>query len=124
MSDHFVAVYGSLKKGFYNHDLLASARYIGDYRTEAKYTMLNLEYFPGLLDKGSSEIHVEIYEITQFQLDQLDELEGHPGFFRRDQRYINGFGNAWLYLLGERHGASLDLDDDRVVQNGIWKNRS
>lgn len=108
MSDHYVAVYGSLKKGFYNHSHLASAKYIGVYRTDARYTMLNLDYFPGLLDEGEINIHVEVYGITEYQLSRLDTLEGHPKFFRRDLRSINGFGSAWLYLVSDRYRASID----------------
>ncbi|WP_237067161.1 gamma-glutamylcyclotransferase family protein [Microbulbifer guangxiensis] len=120
MSDHFVAVYGSLKKGFYNHPILAGSDYIGTYKTENRYTMVDLTYFPGVVERGATCIHVEVYSAAKTTMTELDILEGHPTFFCRKLRWIEGFGNAWLYLLPEKQ--LVDANNlTKVIASGYWE---
>ena len=78
-----VAVYGSLRRGFGNHGLLEDSLFIGEALTEARYTMLHLGGFPGVVKKGNTSITVELYDVDEETLRRLDRLEGHPGFYER-----------------------------------------
>jgi len=111
-------VYGSLKKGCHNHGLLRNARYLGDYSTEAKYTMVDMGSFPGVFHDENSvtSIHGEIYEIDETTLTILDRLEGHPNFFHREKIMCDGYGEAWVYLVLPR--CVLDINKIRIL--GIW----
>ena len=99
----YVAVYGSLKKGFHNHNLMKNSEFIGAGITEPKFSMINLGSFPGL-HIGSDKILVEVYRVdVENDLPRLDALEGHPDWYRRTLETIiltDGLVvGAWLYTF-------------------------
>ena len=53
-----VAVYGSLKRGYYNHHFLQGARYQGRFITLRGYALLNLGAYPGMVARGRSRVKV------------------------------------------------------------------
>lgn len=90
-----LAVYGTLKKGFYNHDyLMKEATYIGKAILSPETVLYNLGRYPGLKLEEPSEdtgVEVELYEVTKPQLDRLDRFEGHPNLFKRVEVTIDSF---------------------------------
>lgn len=74
---HRVFVYGTLKRGYENHHLLAHSVFIGRASTASPYRMLDGEY-PVLRDTGTDKFPIagEIYEVDPQTLSALDELEG------------------------------------------------
>ena len=107
--DHIVAVYGTLKHGFGNHRLLQNSRFIG-YGTTAEPYRLCVDGLPYLIrdehDSGMP-VYVEVYAVDDETMEDLDRLEGHPTFYRREQVDIDmprGYGlSAWTYFVGEEH---------------------
>ena len=97
MTTSLVAVYGSLKKGKRNHGLLSDSRCVCHGLTEPKFSLVDLVYFPGLID-GDNFIEVEVYEVTNEMLSRLDRLEGHPTFYERVETdiYVNNIENPML----------------------------
>ena len=75
--------YGSLRRGFGNHDLLATSTYVGDAISEGRWSMLNLGGFPGIAEHGNTAIVGELYDVDADTLKRLDWLEDHPNFYRR-----------------------------------------
>jgi len=78
-------VYGSLKQGFCNHNILDKrfCKKIGDAKTVKKFGMFIDDFgnYPYLIDEPFSNIHGELYEIyAQELLDKLDEFEGTPDY--------------------------------------------
>ena len=81
-----VFVYGTLKKGHYNHYLLGASTYLGKASTVAPHIMIGESYtFPYVLGKASQFpgkqghlIQGEVYEVEDHVLVQLDRLEGYP----------------------------------------------
>jgi gamma-glutamylaminecyclotransferase len=114
MDMHRVAVYGSLKKGFYNHSLLHTtdeeSAYIGIWVTPPAYTMLDLGHYPGILEGGGTPIHTEVYGVSDQTLAMLDELEGVPSHYRRELLETGHFGSVYLYIYNLV----------TVVTDGIW----
>lgn len=109
-----VAVYGSLKKNHFNHDVLAGAEFIAAWKTTAEYTMFDLGGFPGVVAGGTTSVHAEIYKITPEILEHLDRLEGHPTFYRRTP-IDSPFGEIQIYLY-------LNTDcRDKAIESGLWK---
>lgn len=79
-----IFVYGSLMKGFGNHRLLEKSRFICDAKTRPEFKMFSISgAYPGVSAEGSTAIHGELYEVDEETLARLDQLEGHPHFYRR-----------------------------------------
>ncbi len=102
-----VFVYGTLKKGFGNHRLLSGAVFLGQAVTEEFYA-LYVSGIPFVIrDKQVSSIHGEIYLVGQAMLKDLDNLEGHPGWYKREQisvclqdgKCTNKYIHAWIYFF-------------------------
>ena len=117
-----VFVYGTLKKGFGNHHLLAGCEYLGPCTLGDNYAMVSLGWFPGVVsnDNVVGTIQGEVYRIPEEVLFSLDILEGHPDFYKRERVPVtygdNVQKNAWIYLL---NGAYLDSGMGRIA-NGNW----
>lgn len=94
-----VFVYGTLKSNQPNHYWLTNPNNglscsVTPGKTNAKYPLLiatryNIPYLVHLPGTGH-EVNGEIYEIDQHMLIKLDELEGHPNYYLRQEIAING----------------------------------
>jgi len=109
---HTIAVYGSLKRQYHNHALLAQSCFKGNDILEG-WDMADLGAFPGVF-KGEGSIHVEVYEVTEEEMQSLDRLEGYPTFYNRTQ-VDTEYGKAWLYYL---NNPSRYID--KIVEGGKW----
>ena len=101
-----VFVYGTLKSGFSNNILLSQSTLLGPGVTESLYAM----YEDGIpyVSKSSeqSQISGEVYMVDSQSLDNLDLLEGHPRWYKREKTKISYFNvdgelttdDAWLYF--------------------------
>lgn len=102
-SKHFVFVYGTLKKGYSNHRLLAGANFVGN-GVVFGYRLVRITSIPGAIPGPtlSSKIHGEVWEINAHQLDMCDQLEGHPHVYTRTPMHVHtdkGNVTAWGYVL-------------------------
>ena len=52
--------YGTLQKGFWNHEVLGNAKYLGKFQTEPKYTLYD-GGFPIVERDGKTSIQGELY---------------------------------------------------------------
>jgi gamma-glutamylcyclotransferase (GGCT)/AIG2-like uncharacterized protein YtfP len=99
-----VAVYGTLKKGFNNHRLLAHSKFIGDGLTSVAYPMIQ-SGIPFLIDEAGKgkRVSVQVYRVTAAELKALDRLEGHPNWYVRKQKSVQltggGTVTAWIYVI-------------------------
>lgn len=109
-SKYLVAVYGSLKSGFGNHRIIKGSKYLGPGITENKYTMLSLGSYPLVNKYPSAYVRIELYEVDKSTLQSLDNLEGHPTFYKRElidvSIFLDGLGsevvkNVWLYFIAD-----------------------
>jgi len=75
-----VFVYGTLKRGFPNHDLLRRARAAGEARTRERFPLavVGSWFVPALLDRPGEGhcVRGELYAVDPPTLAALDELEG------------------------------------------------
>jgi gamma-glutamylcyclotransferase (GGCT)/AIG2-like uncharacterized protein YtfP len=109
MSDvESVFVYGSLKQGFHNHDVMRQAggtlvRPI--ISAERKYSLFSLGSFPALCYASAVEtpffIKGELYEVPQYGMKTLDYLESG---YERVRIRLEDNNEAWVYLLRPYHG--------------------
>ena len=102
----FVFVYGTLKRGHGNHILMQDSVFLGPALTDKKYTM----YKSGIpfvsKSPNTTQIIGELYDVVKTTLDDLDMLEGHPTWYKREKvpvTHISRQGeietvDAWLYF--------------------------
>ena len=115
LQDNLVAVYGTLKKGYSNYwHYLSGATHIGAGKTLNKYPLLvyGLPYLIDEVDKGYN-VEVDVFAVSDSRLKQLDQLEGHPNWYRRKQIPIVVKGKTltcWIYF-----NIKEKLTDDSVM---------
>jgi len=114
-----VFVYGSLKQGFYNHSLLEQegVKLLG-MGTVSDLVLVDLGYYPGAIPRKGSMIHGELYDINESVLANLDVLEGHPNYYRRELRLVQREGEpgvmAYVYVLPGTY------DNGCYCSGGVW----
>lgn len=112
-----VAVYGSLRKGFYNHHIIEGSIFLGeDWIFEIN--LYDLGPYPGALMEQSDGVLVEVYEVSDQCLLRLDELEG---FLENDQNSLyrripieSSYGSVWIYIYNQA------VDPNELIESGIW----
>ena len=112
-----VFVYGSLKEGHPNHGVLKGSTFIGRTYIQGDYTMLDLGYFPGVVNlsgAGDGRIFGEVYTVDLDGLNSLDILEGHPDYFKREHLSTE-FGRAWMYQLPDEYAEHYP-----TIKSGQW----
>lgn len=84
-----IFVYGTLRKGMYNHDLYLKDKNIfkGMGFIKGKLMTLKDKNYPALLLEGDDLILGEIYEVDRNIVDLLDELESYFGENNLDNEY-------------------------------------
>lgn len=105
-----LAVYGTLRKGFYNHRLISHCRFLGETKLNG-WVMVDVGAYPAIFP-GDSQIVVEVYEIDDKDLTTCDYLEGFPSYYNR-MLVDTEFGKAWIYFWDSR-------SDLPLVESGDW----
>lgn len=122
-----VFVYGTLKRGFYNHGWLAHARLLGMGRIHG--VMHDLGAYPGLeIPEGIMDMeednHVtgEVYAADALTLGSLDQLEGCPHLYTRRKVKLCAAGGTgeevWTYVATP---ATLARASRGIIKSGIWQ---
>jgi gamma-glutamylaminecyclotransferase len=110
---HRLFVYGTLKKGFPNHDkYMEPAKRLGKYQTLEKYPLVlcGARCVPCMIDSPGKGHHVEgeLYEVDDECLNRIDALEGirDSGGYRRtvirvslSERINQDIKEALTYLM-------------------------
>lgn len=113
---HKIFVYGTLRSGQSRSFVLSEQLFLGQSRTASMYTLVDLGLFPAMLPKGYYSIVGEVYMVDDACLDQLDMIEGHPHFYRRETIVLDDGSKAISYLLYR------DIQDTPVIESGDWVN--
>lgn len=111
-----VFVYGTLRRGECNHEVLRGARFVGAARTEPRYRLVDLGAFPAMLAGGTTAVAGEVYEVDGATLAALDRLEGTPRFYERAVVVLEGGTEVQAYLL--RAGSRGPV---RLIASGDWR---
>ena len=112
---NLIFVYGTLRSDESRNIILKDSEYIGIFKTAPKYTMINLGSFPGMLMYGSTPITGEIYVVTNSVLKILDQIEGPPDFYKREQINIKNFDKIQAYCLDKDKYFSYP-----EIESGNW----
>jgi len=108
-----VFVYGTLRRGEANHHWLGNAPLLGQHRTAARYTLLDLGPYPAAIATGNTAIVGELYGLDNGLLARLDELEDYPREYTRARIPVPQ-GSAWMYLY------RLPPADAVIILGGDW----
>ena len=114
----YLFVYGTLKQGHYNHNLLQAAKYIADVTTQYAYPMIQLDVpYPYLLDREGEgyPIKGELYKINAATLTMLDILEGCPDHYRRREIPVKTMGIGFVALTYFKSDA-IDHDGFELLE--------
>ena len=105
---NYVAVYGTLKKGYRYHHLMGDSKFIGTYYTVDKFDMYYIDAYhsyPYITD-GDSSIKVEVYKVSDETLRDLDILEDAPELYERRTVLLEGFDSpVYLYVINKDNDA-------------------
>ncbi len=113
-----VFVYGTLLQGEGNHDLLSRAEFLGPARTPPRFALHDLGGFPGLVAGGEHAVEGEVYIVGPDTLARLDQLEGHPRFYRRAPIALEDGSTVETYLLPRDRVVGRP-----VITSGSWRAR-
>ncbi len=121
MSLNIVAVYGSLRSGFDNHELLLNSQPIGKGWLTG-YRMGNFGNFPGVIftHEDNQRVRVEWYKVTDSTLEAMDRLEEYDPNAPDSSLFIrkkvqSPYGKGWIYVYNQ------PFHDVDVIEYGDWE---
>jgi len=134
MSQHTLAVYGTLKRAYGNHRLIRDSHFLGEGFTVRNFIMKG-DGFPKLYDTEQDDqerqVLVEVYSVSDEELACCDMLEGHPNWYRRRQEPIVMLDSwdddpimAWIYIMHDGSQRNEDgpfLKDYRGYRLQVWE---
>lgn len=112
-----VFVYGSLKRGMRSHDLLDNATFL-EASTLSGLTLYDLGPFPMAVESDGSPppLQGEVYALTREHLAQLDQFEGVPRLYERQQRLLSDGRQVWVYV-----GRPRQVRHVSAIPSGLWR---
>ena len=115
-----IFVYGSLMRGESNHHFLNNeySKYIGKAITKREFSLYDLGGFPGMISGGTNAILGEVYEICPFIKSRLDQLEGHPQFYRRTVIELQSGEKVEAYILDPHY-----IKGHKLIKSGNWRSK-
>jgi len=123
--NEFLFVYGSLKKGFDNHNLLNKyAKRVGKASTVGKFAMYEDSFgnYPYLVKEPITKVMGELYEIKRKELlDKIDDFEGAPEYYQRKKIKVKthkGVNLAFVYI---RENEEIPQEQEPLK---IWENNT
>ncbi len=114
-----VAAYGTLRKGWGNSRLVDTPqnKHVGTGKTVEKYTM-RASGIPFLSKEPMVNITVDLWEITKESLVNVDALEGHPEWYKRELVPVEVDGTVYDAYIYFNEGSKAD-----IVESGDFNNR-
>lgn len=123
---HLVAVYGTLKKGFPNYERILSPLEKKAQARIPNMIMVSLGAIPACVrwrDRDCSGVTCEIYEVDDKVLDSMDQLEGVPKLYQREQVKLPfdlyGRRDAWMYVMQDEL-LTNPQHNTKFFPGGIW----
>jgi len=115
-----IFVYGTLRREFGNHRFLKDAEFLGTARTKEKYTM-KVSGIPYVSKEPTSHIIGEVYKVNEIELMNIDNLEGHPDWYKRELvqvvLYTGEELEAWMYFNETGEGEIVKSGDFSKVKS-------
>lgn len=113
-----IFVYGTLRRGQYNHHLLSHSTFVDFVQTAPQFTLVDMGDYPALVHGGHTAVVGELFDINLITLARLDLLEEVPELYRREQLTLSQGVIAMTYTLPSHFAAGA-----QVVESGDWCKR-
>lgn len=118
--EYIIAVYGTLKKGYYNHLLIReSGTYLGTYTVKGAMQMIGLSY-PMLFEKGDKEYECEVYRIPAEVFQLVESMEHGAGYYTKILK-TQEYGDIHIYFGEEGRFSEdkpiIDIFNDETINN-------
>jgi len=113
-------VYGTLKRGHYNHTVLGDSHYIGKDSVYGAFALHDLGSFPGVVTDTTvnREIFGEVYELTDPEIvKDVEYLEGYPTFYYRLPIVTTNGAECEMYVLYNESR----IRAKSIIEDGEWK---
>ena len=94
-----IFVYGTLRKDQGNHWHLENAEFKGEGRTHPNFFFVSMGGYPAMFPGGTTAVKGELYEATPEMVRSMDNLEGHPDYYRRTPIVLEDGVECSSYLL-------------------------
>ena len=111
-------VYGTLRANERANELLGKgASFIRRAKTLPSYSLYQIDWYPGLVEGGSTEVIGELWEIDNSEWPRLDEYEGVPeDYLRMTIELADGcLTNAYIFIGS--------LEQATLITGGDWVTR-
>ncbi|MFW6046457.1 MAG: gamma-glutamylcyclotransferase family protein [Candidatus Woesearchaeota archaeon] len=126
-----VFVYGTLLSGCENHDLLDNVLFVGKAKTKKKGLLYIINNIPYLnFKRNGKNIKGELYLVDERTLKDLDDLEGHPHFYKRilEKIQLNGwelYGYIYHFPvnMSTKYKYGLDENNKSIIHYDYKKYR-
>jgi gamma-glutamylaminecyclotransferase len=114
-------VYGTLMSPYNNNRLLVNEELLGTAITKNKYTMMagGIPYV--FKTPETCQIHGELWSVKESAIPNLDSLEGHPRWYKREKIEVlfnNKIVLAWLYFMQGQ--PDMNNDNTKLVKSGNY----
>ena len=110
-----IGVYGSLRQGMYNHDLLQNSQLIETKTVSVPFKMVSLGRYPALIPdhESNNDVVFEIYEIDDEIYRDVEILEGYPDYYKKAW---SGDGQFEYYYVPDdyKYLVSRFLDEEHI----------
>ncbi len=93
-----IAVYGSLRQGFHNHERFGNMKHVG-YSAIRGYMTLVYKSYPQLFlgESNTKDSHIlELYEVDEAQFAQIDAMERGAGYSQHKLKTNGGEAIMWV----------------------------
>ena len=106
-----IAVYGTLKRGRGNHYFLGNSEFMGNDKI-AQMDMFSAGGFP-YASPGEGVIDVELYNVSPEVEEDVDGLEGYPGWYDKIKMTTMKGKNVSIYVM-------YDVGGSPKIESGCW----
>jgi gamma-glutamylaminecyclotransferase len=101
-------VYGSLKRGFRHHGLLAGSELECAASTARGFCLVLQGEYPALVRRGGrGSVEGEVYRVTEELLVELDRFEGCPEYYQRESIPLDDGSSALSYVIPPERALAL-----------------
>lgn len=73
-----IAVYGSLKQGKYNHEIMKNSEYLG--ATNVVGTLYRVSSYPAIIEDGDNSYEAEVYNVGDHVYEMVRAMELGAGY--------------------------------------------
>ena len=80
-----IGVYGSLRAGMHNHDLLNNSQLVETKIVSVPFKMVSFGNYPALIpdENRNHDVVFEIYDVNDDVYRNIEMLEGYPDFYQK-----------------------------------------